>query len=261
MPATALELISGPRISRKNKTAEFDYLVRGATDEADAEAAALSEADPTYGDENWPVDDIVTEPRGTEWMVRLVYAASGGGGLPETGTVIEEFDTSGETQKRDRSIATIATFPSGGPDLKGAINFSDGKIEGVDVVFPRYRTMVTKYVANADIAALKAAAYNLTGAVNDDEWRGFASGEALLVRARGRPRSPSDWEVVFEFDCRPNQTGGTYAGISGVDKEGHDYAWALYGESVDGNELIPTARYIMVERVYPRGDFDALDLE
>lgn len=261
MPTTTIELITGPRVSRKNRTAEFDYLVMGAADADEAQAAVEGTADATYGDGAWPLDDIVVEPRGQHWFVRAIYAQAGGGNLPETGTVLVEWDTGGGTEKRNFSEETIATFPSGGPNLNHAINYKDGKVEGVDVVWRRKRLIIKKYVANSDLADAEDAADACTSAVNDDTFYGYAAGEVLLIRARAARRSNSDYEITYEFEVRPNQTGITIAGITGVNKKGHEHAWPLYGEAVDGSELATQVRFVYVERLYPLADFDLLELE
>lgn len=261
MPATAIELLSGPRRSRKNRTEEWDYLVRGTDDATEAETAAATEAGAT-NDDGWPIDDVVSEPRGhMTWMVRVVYGTSGGGLRPETGDRLESWSTAPRTVLRKTSIATIDKDPPTAPDHDRAINKANGKIEGAEVIEATWSESITAYVANSSIATLKAAAYACTGKVNDDEWRGFAAGEVLLTEVTGQKRSEGDWEVTFRFLMSPNLTDFTPTGSLTLDKGGHHVVWVQYEETVaaNQNQFVAVAAY--AEQVYDEADFDTLDLE
>jgi hypothetical protein len=263
------DMITGPRVSRKNRSAEFDYQVEsdvadnGPDLAEDVEAAVLAVAPADYRD--WPLDDVTVGPEPNSdriFRVTVRYAISGGGGLrPETGDIRESWTTGGGTAHIKTSKETVQQS-SGAPDFKQAINVVDGKIEGADVVDPQWALTLTRYIANADIAAAESAGYAATGTINDDEWRGFAAGEALLVDVTGQKRSEGDWEVTYRFSCRPNVSGGTIAGeFTGVNYGGHSVIWVLYRQSEESNQLtmVPIAWY--EERVYDPSDFDALDLE
>lgn len=260
MPATAIELLSGPRRSRKNRTEEWDYLVRGTDDAIEAETAAATEAGATNAD-GWPIDDVVSEPRGHDtWMVRVVYATSGGGIRPETGDQLESWTTAPRTINVKTSKETVDTDPPTAPDNDRAINKVNGKIEGVDIIEPQWSESITRFVANSGISALKAAAYACTGKVNDDTWRGFAAGEALLTEVTGQKRSEGDWEVTFRFVMSPNLTGFAPAPGLSVDKSGHEFVWVLYAETVVANQNQSKAIAAYTERVYDEADFDTLGI-
>jgi hypothetical protein len=265
---TISDVVSGPRVSKKNRSAEFDYKVHtptGADGPAmaeECETAVLAVAPTDY--RGWPLDDVIVGPdpqSHNTFIVTVVYAAGGGGELPETGTILVGWDTGGGTAKMNFSKQTVATFPGGGPDLKNAINYKDGKVEGVDVILRGKQLIIKKYVANDDLDDHEAAADECTRKTNNASFFGYAAGEVLMVRARAARRSSNDYEITYEFLVHPNETGVTFAGISSVDKKGHEYAWPLYGEAVAGNELVTLPRYIMVERVYDEADFDLLELE
>lgn len=263
-------MITGPRVSRKSRTAEFDYQVESDTPDngpdlaEDVEEAVLAVAPSTY--RGWPLDDVTVGPEPNSdrlFRASVRYAAAGGGGLrPETGDVRESWTTGGGTAHIKSSLETVETS-AGAPDHDGAINVIDGKIEGADVIEPRWAETVTKYIANGDIAAAKAAGFACTGHLNDDEWRGFAAGEVLLVEVVGQKRSEGDWEVTYRFECKPNLTSVEIAGGTWTIDElrGWDLVWLTYLPSAASNQLTTKASHYYVERVHPLADFDALDLE
>lgn len=262
------DIITGPRVSLRNKTAEFDYKVltpagAGGPDQAqECEDAVLAIAPTSYRD--WPLDDVVVGPDANSdrtFLVTLKYALAGGGGRLDTGDQLESWTTGGGTAHVRTAKETIATS-SGAPEQNGAINVADGKIEGVDVVEGRWSETITKYIANGDIATAKAAAFAATGTVNDDEWRGFNAGEVLLVEVTGQKRSEGDWEVTYRFECKPNVVARDYCdGTFTISHEGWHVIWFLMIRTVDANQLATEARHYYVMRVYEYSDYDTLDLE
>jgi S1-C subfamily serine protease len=84
-------------------------------------------------------------------------------------------------------------------------------------------------------------------------------------------------QVVFRFSYRQNQTVSdlpTFQGMGGVGsggtpselitvtggKLGHQYLWALQGESSDGSSLQRRVKGVYVSTVYPSGNFALLGL-
>lgn len=263
------DMITGPRVSRKSRTAEFDYQVQsdasgdGPTLAEAVETAVLGVAPANY--RGWPIDDVVVGPERNSdrrFVVTVKYAASGGGGLqPETGDIAESWTTGGGTSHVKTSKETVATS-AGAPTFHTAINVVDGKIEGVDIIEPAWSEQLTKYIPTSGIAAAKAAAFAATGTINDDEWRGFAEGEVLLVEVTGQKRSEGDWEVTYRFAAKPNVTGANIAGeFPGVDYGAWSVVWVLYQQTVVANHNVVGAIGYYEERVYEYSDFDALDLE
>lgn len=230
-------------------------------DAEDAEDVVLAVAPATY--RTWPLDDVVTSPEGHEhYKVTVKYAASGGGIRPDTGDIQESWTTGGGTARIKTSLETIENS-AGAPNHDRAINVVEGKIEGAEVIQPGWAETITKYIANGDIAAAKAAAFAATGTVNDEAWRGFEEGEVLLVEVSGQKRSEGDWEVTYRFLANPNRTSYEIADSSFViaSLEGWHYVWVLYRETVVSSKTEMKAEHYYVERVYPYSDFDALDLE
>lgn len=262
MPGTLLaDQITGPRISRKNRTAEFDYVVLDAEDAEDAEDLVLASAPATY--RTWPIDDVVTGPMGPDhYKVTVKYGITGGGLRPQTGDIQESWTTGGGTAKIKTSLETIESSTDA-PNQNRAINVVDGKIEGIEVIEPAWAETITRYIATADITAAKAKAFAATGTVNDDNWRGFAKGEAMLIEVVGHKRSEGDWEVSYRFGCRANRTNYEIAdGAFVIDSlEGWHLPWVLYRETVEDGQTRMRAEHYYVERLYDYSDFDDLDLD
>lgn len=266
MPTTVIELVTGPRISRRKKIAEFDYLLRGTEDSAAAEADLEAAIDPDF--EGWPLDDIRIESGGNErlWRARVIYQVGGGGGAPppETNEVRFAFDTGGGVKILTHALEHLQDVAESGPapNHNGAINVTKDGPQGVEVVVANYGFTATKYVANSDIAAARTAAFACTGHTNDDNFLGFAAGEVLLLRVTGAPRSAEDYEVVYQFLANQNKTSWEpVPGFTGVNKKGWEYLWVEHAETVDGNHAVVTPIAVHVERVYDEADFDALELE
>ena len=249
---------------------EYLYVVYGSDDADEIRADVLTTAPATaFG--GLPQTGFATEQVANGiWYATVAYGRPSGGSVPQTGESVFSFETGGGTQHITQSKQTIATYGRPGvvdlPDYKGAIGVNDeGVPEGVDIVVPVYNFSETHYIDDASIDALKTAAFNLTGRVNDNTWRGFNAGEVLLMGVSGSRRGDQgDWEVTFRFAASPNVTGLSVGDITGIDKKGWEYLWLRYREeetTVGASTFRVTVPvYAFVERVYDEGDFTTLGI-
>jgi hypothetical protein len=124
---------------------------------------------------------------------------------------------------------------------------------------PTFTWQETHYLDDINMAAY----YELTGKVNNAEFRGFAAGEVLCMPPTGQKRGPyGKWEVTFKFASSPNRIGITVGQIIGINKGGWEYMWIRYGESVDptSHTRIKKPVGVYVEQVYESGDFSFLGI-
>ncbi|WP_437230389.1 hypothetical protein SH661x_001942 [Planctomicrobium sp. SH661] len=136
----------------------------------------------------------------------------------------------------------------------------DGRdAEGCEISIPTYRESETHWRGAGAIDAIKAAAKALVGKTNNDTWKGHSAGEALLLGVSGSRSGLGDWQLSFEWAVRPNQTGLTVGGVTGINKNGWDYLWPI--SAIQGSEIMRrVVTHVGVAPVYFQGDFDALGI-
>lgn len=160
----------------------------------------------------------------------------------------------------------------------GAIGIKKGeagrvKAEGIEVGVPGLFRFTVKRTFGA--AAPMSGDYiqllsNKTWHVNEDEvniWVSgvhlvFAPGELLFEGSDGSQRSSGvrldltntagEGDLQLNFARQPNLVDGTIAGITGVNKQGWDYAEVMYEDGEADSTLIPVATQVNISRVYPR---------
>lgn len=244
----------------------YNAVVEGETDEDLAIAAAVSTDLPSEYDSK-PLNAVEIEQLGNDlWQVTLTFAYSRGSFVLPTGGSASSFDTTGGTRRITQSLETVSLHApptQTAPDFGGAIGVSENGIEGVEIAEGGYRFREIRIVADADVdAAFKATIYGLTKKVNSETWQGYEPGEVLFEGATGTQRGEDDWEIVYSFIANPNAEDLQVGDITGIDKDGWDYLWVLYGDEVDGaaGAMVKRPLAAYVERVYYRGDFADLGL-
>lgn len=271
MPITVEQLGRSQRGAFGNAArSERGYIAKGSNVMADIKAAVLAVAPSTFN--SLPIDaanGVNVEETEDEnlWFVTVSYSkAETAPEPPETGDSEFEFDTSGGSVHITQALATIDSgIPSGfatTPDFSGAINVSDGGVEGTDIVAPQYVWSETHYIDDGDVdGTFKANLFALTGKTNNASFKGFAAGETLFLGARGSKRGSGDWAITFSFSSSPNVTGLSIAGCT-VDKDGWEYLWVLYEDMEDttAKRLVRRPRAVYVVQVYESGDFSLLGI-
>ena len=175
------------------------------------------------------------------------------------------FDTGGGSRHLTQSLETVSKAPSNAPDYGGAIGYDGENVNGIDVTIPVMNFTETHYLKASKVStSYKKLISELTGKVNNANFKGYVPGEVLFLGASGsrRGEARSDyWEITFKFAVSPNKTNIPVGSLSISNKNGWDYLWVRYADDVGSdNALIkkPVAAY--VEKVYERADFAALGI-
>ncbi len=235
---------------------ELVFDIQDAADEA--EVLSLLEATAPASYRGLLLDSFAGEPvtdilwKGTARYVRL-----------EDGNEYT-FDTSGGTQHLTQSLGTVNAYALSGltpADFRGAVGVSDDRVEGVDIVSPKFDFSETHIFENSFVdLGYKQLLFRMTGKVNDASFKGLAAGECLFMGAAGTIKGDTRWSITFRFSGSANASGFDVGDITGVDKDGWDYLWIRYADSVDDSAkcLVKQPISCYVERVYPRADFSTL---
>ena len=217
------------------------------------------------------------------WQLEVTYTKDGAEDDEQNDPLkrSRSFDTSGGTQHITQAMPT-AQFPTGeqrfwtgspaAPNMNGAIGVDGDTVQGVDIVVPQLQWTETydvphNYVTTAYIKKVSG----LTGTVNDDSFREFASGEVLFLGASGSQQWDSDkgdgpWNLSYKFVAAANQGNGktfpaiTIGPINGIEKDGHDYLWVRYEDAVSSDILLKKPKFVYVNKVYRREDFSQLGI-
>ena len=218
----------------------------------------------------------------TAWQLEVTYTKDGAESeeQPEPLKRSRSFDTSGATQHITQALAVGEgeapefefRYPASAANQSGAIGVDNDSVNGVDIIVPQLTWTETydvqdQFITTDYIKALSSA----TGSVNDADFRSFAAGEVLFTGASGSQQWDSDkgdgpWNLSYKFVASANygddQTMPAIkiGDISDIAKDGHDYLWVRYEDSVDSNALIKTPKAVYVNRVYRRTDFSQLGI-
>ena len=245
------------------ESAEVPYLVLGAADEAAVRSALQAGARATYGGQvldKIQIDDRLSE---TQWRGTVKYR-----GLYTPPDVSYDFDTSGGTMHITQNLATVGRYGAkASVNEKGGIGWDGHSLQGADVIVPKFEWGETHYLfwtpMNAEWA-YKKVLMDLTGKVNNGEFRGFAAGEVLFMGARGRrtPETTPYWGIDYRFAASPNLTGQTVGDITGIAKKGWELMDVRYVEKSDDEfEItIPVPVAVLIHKVYELRDFSLLTI-
>lgn len=284
MPAVAEEKYNGRSGEFRSEGNRYDtvWIVRDATDEADAVGTAYTTAPSTQ-----TTDDGKTLYRGAatweeincdtgiyEVTIKYVPREQQQAAVD---TVRIRVSVGGATQKITQSLATSNKYPAGSaPDLKQAIGVTADEVEGVEIQAGSFKFTVSKVFDLGDLPDLSDI-YNLSAyaPVNDDTVTftdsfsavsiTLAEGECLFLGAElGEVRSDGAVEVVYSFEASPSVVNITIGTITGINAEGWEYIWVMYEPDTAGTGankvLAQKPKFVYVEKVYEKGDFTVLGL-
>lgn len=217
------------------------------------------------------------------WQLEVSYSKEGGESEEQRDPLkrSRSFDTGGGTQHVTQAIGSDS-LPDGeqrfhtgspaAPNMFGAIGVDGDSVNGVDIIIPQLTwtesyDVPNQYVSTSYIKTVSS----LTGTVNNAAFRTFAAGEVLFAGASGSQQWDSDkgdgpWNLSYKFIASPNQGSGktlpaiTVGAITGVEKDGHDYLWVRYEDSVSNDTLFKRPKFVYVNKVYRRADFSKLGL-
>lgn len=286
MPATAVEFVQS-RTTTIGTSPQHEkiYIVRGTDDESVALTAAWNTAANSFGGSGVfpylskknatvePTSVIEGNANACIWTATIGYVrpqAGTGGGQSE----VFSFDTGGGTRHITQSILTMAANSVADVTANMTPNVDlyeqaigvierqgSTEIEGVDIVSPVFNFSEIHYIPNANVTpAYKQTLAELTGAVNDDAFKGYAAGEVLFIGASGSMRTSDNiWEITFKFAAQKNQSDVKVGAVMIFDFiRGWDYLWIQYkpDPTKPTARSVPSAAY--VEQVYPDKDFELL---
>ena len=217
------------------------------------------------------------------WQLEVTYSAEGAADQqqPDPLKRSRSFDTGGGTQHITQAISSDE-YPDGeqrfhtgspaAPNMRGAIGVDGTGVQGVDIIVPQLTWTETYdvpavYVSTNYIKSLSSA----TGTVNSGSFRGFAAGEVLFAGASGSQQWDSDkgdgpWNLSYKFVASANQGAGktfpaiTIGDIEDIEKDGHDYLWVRYEDSLSGNSVLRRPKFVYVNKVYRRQNFATLGI-
>lgn len=173
------------------------------------------------------------------------------------GSYTFNFDTTGATINIKCAKSHIKSYPVDGDWHKGALNVKkDGDVEGADIVIPALKLTYTfkqpQGIVTEDYANQLA---RVTGTTNLNPYRVYAAGELLFVGGTGSDGSDAEAEVSYQFIASQNVTGISIGGISGIAKNGHDYAWVEFEDDVHSGEAVQRPKRVHVDLIYDSTDF------
>jgi len=267
MPITVDEKYVGRSGTQKDRN--VTYLVRGTDDESVAIAETALVAPSVW--DGLDIQGIAVSQLSDETFVTVVdYVRFDSKYPPDTGSIDFEFSYSATGRHVMQSYSTSGTFTAPGitaRDFEGAINvvIDDGvlRVEGVDVPAPSITHTWAYYPDNAVITpAYQDTVVGLMGAVNSAVFKGGPVGEVRFVSCQGSVRTNKDWQIRYGFSQIKNRTGLTFGTITGVDIDGHEIVWFLYGnaKTAVADNIIKRPFIAYVERVQERKDLNGLGI-
>ncbi len=170
------------------------------------------------------------------------------------------FDISAATQHITHGLAETR-FPASAPDQKLAINVRDGRVDGTDIIQPRFTFSKTmEYAAERVTDTWIDTVGDIVGRTNNAIYSGQAIDSLLCLAVRGNRRTRETWSITTDFLKGEELVNETVAGIGSVNKKPHEYLWVLYEEEEDAtnNIVVANAIAVYVNQVYKQGDFDDL---
>ena len=167
------------------------------------------------------------------------------------------------------------------PNAYGAINVSGGRVGGVDRTVPTFAWtetwlvpawyLVTKATEEPDASnsMMKDAGgastpyanrlSDLSGSVNNEEFRGYPGGEVVFLGARfDTNRSSTMVPVSFSFSREKNLTDFKVGDIKVDYKDGQDHIDIVYEDVSESGSAVKRPKYVYVSQIAPRVDFNEL---
>jgi len=115
-----------------------------------------------------------------------------------------------------------------------------------------------------DTTAYAVTLHDMTGSVNEDDFRIFKPGEVLFLGARFEAsRSSTVVPVTYTFSARANRGEFKLHGIGDITvdkKDGWDYLWIVFGDEVSEGMPVKFPRFVYVDQIYKRKKFADLSI-
>ena len=291
MPNFMLEREDSPRLVQadRGESAVLRYNVYGMTDQFVAHALLIQDAPALVtmasGKQLVPTKFQIVTELDKKYVGEVQYAEPGRQPKPPPATNSTEisFTIAGEMKHVEKSLETNVWLTKAEqgevpglkipPDFERAVNVTEDRIEGTDILRPEFRFNITKYVPIAAItdAWVKTVA-DLVGTVNNDTFRSFHKGEVLLTSVSGATRSKTDAAITYQFARNKNETWNTpelhvwqsnhgdLVGGNTFTRQGWETLW-FYIERTKDDQAKKVIRRVIsgyVERMYSFGNFAIL---
>ncbi|MFA6805226.1 MAG: hypothetical protein WCR17_04545 [Candidatus Methanomethylophilaceae archaeon] len=262
------------KVRQKYTSGDIEYIVRGADDEEAAIIAVRDAVSTKHLGMRLTSISISERLDDDSWRVRCSYdatvATSDDDGVSKPDYTVN-FDFSSTTKHISHSKRTTSKYSADpekpiAPDYEQAINYNDGRIEGVDIISPQMEFSETHYFYNSELTTkYRKTLATMIGRVNNDTFRGYSAGEVLFLGVSGSRagQDPDDlWTLTFKFAVSPNEEGLTAGDIIGISKKGWEYSWQHMADVVDtvNNVTKKIPMYAYVEQVYDVDDFKKLGI-
>lgn len=193
-----------------------------------------------------------------------------------------EFEITTRSVKMTEAIQTIQTYDfdgsTPGPVFRGLIGVTSDGVEGVetDTAVATFSHTVTKPRSFVTRSFLRALAKLIDKyPVNDASYAGYAAGELRIIRALIKFTDDGNVDITYSWAVQAattaddpiyigrNDAGGEIFKIT--DKEGWDYLWVYYKVEkkivASKSILVRTPEYVVIDRIYGRGDYSILGVD
>ena len=261
--ATINEIIASGSGKLTNKTAEFEkkYAITGTSSDGVVRALVLGASPSRYN--GLPRSNVTFAPTAHNvFEATVTYSQKEN----EQEQPQFSFNTAGATTHISHSIETVDTHEvhqgQGAPNFKNGINVTKDEVKGVDVVIPTLTFSETHKFDPTFVTTkfIKSLMEN-TGKTNTKKFREFEPGEVLFTGCDGA-YSEKRVAINYNFTVSKNLKNLEVAGVTPIEKKGHDYVWVFYQDGEDDytGEIIKGPRAIYVERIYEAFDFKELGL-
>ena len=255
---------------------EREFLVRGPTDEIDAEAVllgAIPQAIAVPGrDFSLELGSYKVREKGPRWFeatTTYVEPADPTGGAEEKETLRLSFNISTETEHITQSLKTVNWCVRDGAtrlNTMGVIGQTpDLEAQDCDILTAKLSIDYTTYYPQRYVTFDWVRSLSRVVAhPNDAKYKGFNVGELMLVGVSGAYRQLlKDWEISYSFLTSPTVRDLVIDGLGTVtEKIGFDYLWIRYEKFMHPSNKLTLQRPLQanVERVYTFVDYRVLGI-
>jgi hypothetical protein len=281
VPVSSVELI-GRSLNATSVTRQ--YYLHGPADESEVYQELGTAPQFVAG---LPLADISADEEeeiAGDWRAQVTWGVPDGQPPPPQAlnTVEYRFNFQAPSAHITQSLETIRWAKPGGanftdsasaaaaaiPVFDGAINVVDdggkNRVEGIDLA-PAPEVFTLNYATETGFItrAYQILVESMVGHVNESPFFGCDTGTLLLARVSGGKSAQNAWNIEFGFSFVSNATDIPVGENIVVDeKEGHDLLWVYYTPEEQANYygIIPRPEAAYVERIWPRADFNDLDL-
>lgn len=254
----------------KGDKATLYFGALGSTSLTEVAAAVLAFAPATYVGLYRQTLDADHKGEGL-WHATVQYSSL----EPLTDALRFTAETTGGTTRIEQSFDTTSAWgdDADAEDFGHLIGVHNDKVEGCEIVIPKFGFTVTKkFVAAALAADFLASLYRATGKTNSTEWTvswlgqvlSFETGEVLFqginVSDGGVTNGVQYIEISYKFEASRNASDLTVGDITGIFKYGWDFLWVLYEDSIDDDVPTKTPIAVYCEQVYEGTEFSLLGI-